>query len=581
MAAKTSRRVFMARAAVAASALALPTLAIPASNASPHRSSNGSNDEVLDLAIIGAGVSGVYCGWRLLSADPTSLRILGRPVSGGRPLRVKVYEGSLRVGGRLLSARAVGSTAICDLGGMRFVSSQKRVSGLIDALQLPHHRFYTSHSQNHAFLRGKHLRVSDLTNPALLPYQLSPAEQNCVEKYGPDLLIQCGLTQLLPGLANLHGEELNSYLQAAQIDGAPLYQYGLWNLLARTLTAEARALVQATIGFDTIGSNANAVDLITQYLTHTPDVTYHALDGGYDALPWALQRKFESAGGEIMHGAWLRCVSPLTLGDGTLGVRLSFRGGCPAVSARGVILAMPRRSLEMIFSDCSWLAPSGSVALSRLLGSVAFVPLSKCFIRYPRAWWKATGVCQGCSLTDLPIRQCWYWTESHQQGCGPDNDEALIMVYNDAASVAFWEGLRPSESQVVPSAGAACGVQGLSQDDNVRLRDNWRTHDAPVEMVAELHRQVLALHDVQSAPKPLDAIYVDWSDDPFGAGVHLWNRGAQSWRTAEEMTQPIEDFPCYVCGEAYSTMQTWVEGALQAADMVLQQRLSLPARGIR
>jgi hypothetical protein len=402
-----------------------------------------------------------------------------------------------------------------------------------------------------------------------------------VEKYGPDVLIQCGLTQLLPGLANLHGEELYSYLQAAQIDGVPLYQYGLWNLLARTLTSEARALVQATIGFDTIGSNANAVDLITQYLTHTPDVTYHALDGGYDALPWTLQRKFESVGGEIMHGAWLRCVSPLTLADGTLGVRLSFRGGCPPVSARGVILAMPRRSLELILSCCSWLAPSGSAALSKLLGSVAFVPLSKCFIHYPRAWWKATGVCQGHSLTDLPIRQCWYWTESHQQGCGPGNDEALIMVYNDASSVAFWEGLRPSDSQVVPSAGAACGVQAVSQDDNVRLRDNWCTHDAPAEMVAELHRQVLALHDVQSAPNPLDAVYVDWSDDPFGAGVHLWNRGAQSWRTAEEMTQPIKDFPCYICGEAYSTMQTWVEGALQTADLVLQQRLNLPAPGIR
>jgi hypothetical protein len=36
------------------------------------------------------------------------------------------------------------------------------------------------------------------------------------------------------------------------------------------------------------------------------------------------------------------------------------------------------------------------------------------------------------------------------------------------------------------------------------------------------------------------------------------------------MTQPVADFPCYICGEAYSTNQTWVEGALQTAEIVLK-----------
>jgi hypothetical protein len=42
------------------------------------------------------------------------------------------------------------------------------------------------------------------------------------------------------------------------------------------------------------------------------------------------------------------------------------------------------------------------------------------------------------------------------------------------------------------------------------------------------------------------------------------------------MTQPVDDVPCYVCGEAYSTDQTWVEGALQTAEIVLQKRFHLP-----
>jgi len=43
----------------------------------------------------------------------------------------------------------------------------------------------------------------------------------------------------------------------------------------------------------------------------------------------------------------------------------------------------------------------------------------------------------------------------------------------------------------------------------------------------------------------------------------------------DAVTQPVADFPCYIAGEAYSTNQTWVEGALQTAEIVLQKRLGL------
>jgi len=68
---------------------------------------------------------------------------------------------------------------------------------------------------------------------------------------------------------------------------------------------------------------------------------------------------------------------------------------------------------------------------------------------------------------------------------------------------------------------------------------------------------------------------MDWSVDPFGGGVHFWNRGYKSWEVLHQMTQPVADFPCYVCGEAYSTNQTWVEGALQTAEIVLQSHFGL------
>jgi hypothetical protein len=231
MASNISRRAFVARAVTAASTLALPILANSARTSSGDPAPTDSDKGILDVAVVGAGISGIYSAWRLVTADPASLRILGRPVSTGRRLRVTVFEGSQRVGGRLLSAQAPDLSAICELGGMRFASSHTRVVSLINELKLPRHGFYTSHSQNHVLLRGKHLRVSDLNNPALLPYRLTPAEQECVSKNGPDVLIKCALIKLLPGLAELHGDELFTYLQGAEVDGTPLYQHGLWNPL--------------------------------------------------------------------------------------------------------------------------------------------------------------------------------------------------------------------------------------------------------------------------------------------------------------------------------------------------------------
>lgn len=112
-----------------------------------------------------------------------------------------------------------------------------------------------------------------------------------------------------------------------------------------------------------------------------------------------------------------------------------------------------------------------------------------------------------------------------------------------------------------------------------RLRGNWTDHEAPKLLVAETHRQLEEMHNAQYAPEPIEAAYMDWSDDPYGGAVHFWNRGSKSWMLVEDMTQPVPDFPCYVCGEACSTNQTWVKGALETAEIVLQKHFGLGAPG--
>jgi monoamine oxidase len=104
------------------------------------------SQQELDVAIVGAGVSGVYVGWRLLGARPGE--------------RVAIFEQSERVGGRLLSLEMPGIPGVwCELGGMRFTSQQTLVRTLVEnVLELRTHTFVVGEPENINYLRGRHIR---------------------------------------------------------------------------------------------------------------------------------------------------------------------------------------------------------------------------------------------------------------------------------------------------------------------------------------------------------------------------------------------------------------------------------------
>ena len=84
-------------------------------------------NEFHDLAIVGAGVSGLYSAWRVLEDA----------AANAHALKVTVFESGDRVGGRLLSVKPpfVNDTLV-ELGGMRFSESQRLTRDLIAALGL-------------------------------------------------------------------------------------------------------------------------------------------------------------------------------------------------------------------------------------------------------------------------------------------------------------------------------------------------------------------------------------------------------------------------------------------------------------
>jgi monoamine oxidase len=512
--------------------------------------------DVLDVAIVGGGVSGVWSGWRL--TDPSA--------GPARRKRVGVFELSDRIGGRLLSVRLPGQPTIaCELGGMRYMSSQPTVKWLIeDELGLPTIPAPVGEDQNIAYLRGQLLRLKDLTDPDKIPFHLLPDERGRAAT-----LLSDAIAAIAPSTVGKTGDALRKAVQSVVYDGRPIWEQGFWNMLAQNMSSEAYRFTQQSGGYDTTQLNWNGADTIVLNSDFGPTVTYSRVETGYENVPIQLALRFQANGGELHLKSAVRSIVPATLPDDTEGVLLlvddAETNKTIKVLARSAILAMPRRSLEL-------MDPAGPIlgdpVFRELMTTVTPIPLFKSFVAYHEPWWTNIGITAGRSVTDLPLRQVYYWSTT------PTNS-MLLATYDDTDDVGFWQGLAVDperfglETGHLPAAAGAA-IQADTGDER------WKAWQAPAAMVAEIHRELMVMHGVAEAPPPYAAVYHDWLDDPFGGGVNFWNIGVKSWEVIAKIAKPVAKAPVYVVGEAYSDAQGWVEGALRSAEIVLTTHLGLP-----
>lgn len=234
---------------------------------------------------------------------------------------------------------------------------------------------------------------------------------------------------------------------------------------------------------------------------------------------------------------------------------------------------MPRRAIELLdpasllFTDASFLGD---------LKSVLAQPGFKIFTAYREPWWEKTSMVRiGRSITDLPIRQCYYWgTEEAQEGGEPGNRNSILMAsYNDGPTVEFWAGLsRTDKFRPLYQPG-----EGPSSDSAPPPREVPEELRAPVGMVREMHRQLVELHglDPREVPQPYETVYRDWTQDPFGGGWHFWKIHVKSSEIIPRILHPLPGVNLYICGEAWSSWQGWVEGALETVDLLLHDHFGM------
>ena len=146
----------------------------------------------------------------------------------------------------------------------------------------------------------------------------------------------------------------------------------------------------------------------------------------------------------------------------------------------------------------------------------------------------------------------------------------MILVYDDGQDLDYWAALRAFKETdpFLPKHRPPAAAGGLP---------DWHDFAAPRRMVAEVHRQLLEIHGVpaRQSIEPYAAAYMDWGMDPFGGGANFWPLHVDSHAASERILQPMPNVPVYVCGDAYSHAQGWVEGALATAEGMLQRRMGL------
>lgn len=541
-------------------------------------------DEYVDVAIVGGGVAGVYSAWRLatcgLQVNKELLDLAknehGKSSKHKGKLKIRLYESDDRIGGRLYSVTPPEMPHLkAEVGGMRYLTTHLLLVNLIEQLHLPSKPFPMGDKKHTLFyLRRQHLRLKDFADPKKVPYNLAWNEQG----KSPEELMLYAINTVIRNAEHKTQDEWKQIQRDKEIFGTHLYDLGFWNLLYQILSSEAYNLVQDAGGYSSILSNWNAGEAIPWFLADFPkEVTYRTLTFGYDQLPITLGQRFEDEAGadtKIHTGHRLTSFELPDKHDKWITLNFNKR---KHVKAKRLILAMPRRSLELVLGK-DLLEDE---ALRRDIEAVRPQPAAKLFLGYREPWWQVLNLTSGRSSTDLPIRQTYYFgTECNEMGADPNNSCSLLMAsYNDGPSVGFWKGLldkKPGTNEI----GINIPFKGDMEDSDELNYLKAQNLIPSRGMVREAHYELKQLHGIDLyIPKPYMAIYKDWGDDPFGGGWHFWKMNQKPWEVMKRMRAPKlrgrKQPHVYICGEAYSCNQGWVEGALKSAELMLQKYFGL------
>lgn len=480
--------------------------------------------ETFDIAIVGGGVAGCYAAYRLSQAH----------------YNVVLFEKSHRIGGRLKSEQK--ASVIAEMGGMRFFEEIHILKALIEHLGMTDEiaDFTMDQANTYFYARHTKIRRSEVAS-VKLPYNLKSSEKNKTP-YELELEVIHGILPEFKKLRNQYHEAIKRKDQAKQkellilykdfkkstyIAGTPLYKYSWYQMLKSRLSEEAISLLQDFGGYEIKRSNGGAANWLDNIFFTPKNVQLKRLTCGFDALPKKLHALFEQTGGTTYLKHELKEVKKEGVG---YSLRFNHQGKTKSMIAKKVILALPKPAIEKL--QTSFLKSS---KFQKALESVQSIDAFKLFLVYPYAWWKQLGITKGRSTTDLPLRQVYYYKET-------DKNALLMASYCNGSDVLYWSAF----------------------DDDQK-------------MMKEAHRQLTLMHSDIDIPDPIEISYQFWKAESGTSGWHVWQPNVNEENVIKSMQQPSPSDDVFIVGACWSEEPGSVQGAIQTAECLMQNKFELKA----
>ncbi|MDN3670497.1 FAD-dependent oxidoreductase [Echinicola jeungdonensis] len=537
----------------------------------------------LDVAIVGAGASGLYSGYRLKN---------GKDQNGNSlDLDINIFEMSDRVGGRLESIKLPGMNVVGEIGGMRYMTSQKIVTSLIEDVFATQYAldpipFPMGDPDHHLYYLRKQRFFANRFSQAKITGENFKTHYEVGEKFqgkSSDEIFRTIIKKVLKKGGHSLKKIQNSpsprrewnkvkkelkYEFKGPYKGKYVYEIGFWNMLKDQSSQECYEFLAQAGGYYSNTINWNAAEAMPYMVGDfaSDSVEYKTIDGGYDQILTCLADDFLQNGGKIRTKNRLASFEKNPDTTSVYKYILTFYNMESKeywkVDAKDIILSMPRRSLELLDQDNFFFNRDKQKALQHNLKSVIMEPSCKILLGFEEPWWKETlGAQAGESITDLPMRQCYYF------GVDPKNSHSLFLSsYNDMRTVQFWKALDNGEKFQTKTTKLVKGKNFLYP----------HYEHASKMMVEEVIKQVRDLHGPSiSVPDPYTSAFKDWTLDPYGGGYHAWKNHYKVWEIMPYIRQPHEEERVFITGEAYSDQQGWVEGAFCVAEHVMREKYNL------
>jgi len=562
----------------------------------------------VDTLVVGAGMAGLYCAWRLLNDDPSA--------------SVIVLDRSNRTGGRLDSDLVHfedGETVKEEEGGMRFTfDDMDDLMSLFLLLDLDEQIVpfpMNSGGNNRLCYRGRSFTNQDAQegNYKLWSelYHLLPEEQGIDPKSILDTIFN-RILSANPQFTENPDNRTPGFWQKFRLDcqwkGVPLKDWTLWSLFSDMgYSKECIEMLYNLLGFNgTFLSKMNA-GIAYQLLEDFPNNPgFHTLENGFSTLPNAL---VEQIGKErIFLDTTVVGLEGSEQDEYYTAKYTDPNGERGEIQARKIILALPRLPLEKLFAASPAihdLPKERAELLWNTLQTTTNQPLVKINLYYDQAWWgtNLTGrgpVAFGPNLSDLPLGSVYPFYaideasfaaleyEELMKASGKEIPEATkeriekinqkkyelpaaLTIYCDYMNINFWEALQNSGPRF---------ESPMQEKYNQKVPQTlFPASQAVVDQATEFFRKLFNTHYI---PQPVLTSARIWSGSTrfntpssqrFDYAVHQWGLGADDREVMALLAEPLEGI--YTCGEAFSDDQGWVEGALRSADLALKKGYQL------